>query len=200
MISRTLLSIIAHFSCLDGLDFLSDLPFYLVFSRFFGNVSRTPTTIGIIFTFMFRKFFSSPAESIYLSNFLVYFILWFARTVNSSRWKSSFFFLIKTRYGLLAGVRWSIYMKTSQWISLSFSRTDSDFYISFESLLFPFCGQPRQQNLRNGKLSLSLFSLSLSLSLLSLSLSLSSFSLSLSLLSLSLSLWINTKSGILIKI
>ena len=196
MISRTLLSIIAHFSCLDGLDFLSDLPFYLVFSRFFGNVSRTPTTIGIIFTFMFRKFFSSPAESIYLSNFLVYFILWFARTVNSSRWKSSFFFLIKTRYGLLAGIRWSIYMKTSQWISLSFSRTDSDF-IYLLSLFYFHSVVSRDSKIYETASSLSLFffSLSLSLSLFFLSLSLSSFSLS-----LSLSLWINTKSGILIKI
>ena len=85
------------------------------------SVPRAPITIGIIITLTFPSFLSSPARSEYFSLFSLSFIftLWSAGTsklhYTASSLFSSFFFLLNiTRFGLLAGIRWSVWISKSQ--------------------------------------------------------------------------------------
>ena len=81
--------------------------FYL-FSKPLGTVPSLPTTSGTNVTFIIQSFFSSLARSKYLSilSHSFIFILWFARTVKSTRCQVLFFTLIKTRSGRLAEIGW----------------------------------------------------------------------------------------------
>ena len=100
-------------------------------SRPFNNplviVPKAPITIGTIVTFMFHSFFNSLARSRYLSFFSLSFrfILWSAGTAKSTILQLLFFFLlIIIRFGLLAGIRWSVCMlKSHRSLCESFSRT-----------------------------------------------------------------------------
>ena len=89
---------------------------------------NAPITIGTIVTFIFHSFFNSLAMSRYLSFFSLSFrfILWSAGTAKSTILQILFFFflLIIIRSGLLAGIRWSVYMlKSHRSLCDSFSRT-----------------------------------------------------------------------------
>ena len=81
------------------------------------TVPKAPITISIIVTFIFHSFFfNSLAMSRYLSFFShsFSFILWSARTAKSTILKILFFYsLIIFRSGLLAEIRWSVYMSKS---------------------------------------------------------------------------------------
>ena len=101
-------------------------------SRPFNNpsvtVPKAPITIGTTNIFMFHSFFNSLARSRYLSFFThsVSFILWSAGTAFCNFASSLFFLLIIIRSGLLAGIRWSVYMsKSHRGLCVSFSRTDA---------------------------------------------------------------------------
>ena len=123
--SRTLLSILAVFN---------NAVVWMVFtrpptsksSRPFNNplvtVPKAPITIGIIGTFMFHSFFNSLARSRYLSLFSrsLSFILWSGRAAMSAILQILFFLLIIIMSGLLAEIRWSVCISTSQrslWVS-----------------------------------------------------------------------------------
>ena len=77
----------------------------------FSQISETslsvPTIIGITVTSS-TLFFSSQARSKYLSIISFYFILtrWSTRTSKSIRWQV--LFLVNTRPGLLAWIKWSV--------------------------------------------------------------------------------------------
>ena len=76
-----------------------------VFSRFLRSVPRAPTTIGITIIFMFLNFFRFLERSQYLLSFRFHLsFLWFAGSTKSIRWQVLFFLLIRTRFGLLAGI------------------------------------------------------------------------------------------------
>ena len=99
-------------------------------SRPFNNplviVPNAPITIGTIVTFMFHSFFNSLARSRYLSFFLLSFrfILWSAGTAKSTILQMLFLLLVIMRSGLLAGIRWSVFMlKSHRSLCESFSRT-----------------------------------------------------------------------------
>ena len=102
-------------------------------SRLFNNhlvtVPKASITIGIIVTFMFHRFFNSLARSRYLSLFShsFSFILWSAATAKSTVFQIFFFFfflfLIIIRSGLLAEIRWSVFMsKSHRSLCVSLSR------------------------------------------------------------------------------
>ena len=92
-------------------------------SRPFNNpliiVPKAPITIGKIVTFMFPMFFKFLARSRYLSFFThsFRFIFWSSGTAKSKMFHIVFFFLllliIIIRYGLLAGISWSVCMLMS---------------------------------------------------------------------------------------
>ena len=71
-VSKTLLNIQANF-CSNLDEIISILPLLScssnLFSRFFLNIQREPTMIGITVTFMFHSFFRRLAESWYFSSF-----------------------------------------------------------------------------------------------------------------------------------
>ena len=99
-------------------------------SRPFNNplvtVRNAPITIGTIVTFMFHSFFNSLARSRYLSffSFSFRFILWSAGTAKSTILQILFLLLIIMMSGLLAGIRWSVYMlKSHRSLCESFSKT-----------------------------------------------------------------------------
>ena len=105
-------------------------------SRPFNNplviVPNAPITIGTIVTFMFHSFFNSLARSRYLSFFSLSFrfILWSAGTAKSTLLQILFFLLIIMRSGLLARIRWSVYiLKSHRNLCESFSRTGAWLYI-----------------------------------------------------------------------
>ena len=96
------------------------------FSNPLVTVPNAPITIGIIVTCMFYSFFNSLARSRYLSLFShsFRFILWSAGTVKSTILQVLFFLLIIIKYGLLAGIRWSVCMlKSHRSLCVAFSRT-----------------------------------------------------------------------------
>ena len=80
------------------------------FSNPLVTVPNAPDTIGIIVTCMFHSFFSSLAWLRYLSFFshFFYFILWSVGTAKSTILQVLFFLLIIIKFGLLAGIRWSV--------------------------------------------------------------------------------------------
>ena len=130
-VSRTLLSIIAVFNN-AAVWMVSTRPPTSKSSRPFNNplvtVPKALVTIGIIFTFMFHRFFNSLARSRYLSLFShsFSFILWSAGTAKStiSFFFFFFFLLIIIRSGLLAENSWSVCMsKSHRSLCVSFSRT-----------------------------------------------------------------------------
>ena len=131
-VSMTLLSILAVLNnavvwmvSTRPLTFKSSSPF----SNPLITVPKTPITIGIIVTCMFRSFFNSLARSRYLSLFSHSFILWSAGTAKSTILQVLFFFLlllllIIIKSGLLAGIRWSVCMlKSHRSLCGAFSRT-----------------------------------------------------------------------------
>ena len=130
-VSNTLLSI------LDVLNYavlwmVSTRPPTSKSSRPFNNplvtVSKAPTTIGIIVTFMFHSFFNSLARSRYLSFISHSFslILWSAGRAKSIILQILFLLLIILRSGLLAEIRWPMCMsKSHRSLCVSFSRTDA---------------------------------------------------------------------------
>ena len=85
------------------------------FSNPLVTVPNAPITIGIIITCMFHSFFNSLSRSRYLSFFShsFSFILWSARTANSTILQVLFFLLIIIRSGLLAEIKWSVCMSKS---------------------------------------------------------------------------------------
>ena len=107
-------------------------------SRLFNNtlvmVPKAPITIGTIVTFMFHSFFNSLARSWYLS-FLSHsfsFILWSAGIAKSIILQILRFLLIILRFGLLAEIRWSVYMfKPQRSLCVSFSRTGAELCIYY---------------------------------------------------------------------
>ena len=99
-------------------------------SRPFNNplviVPNVPITIGTIVTFMFHSFFNSLARSRYLSFYSLSFrfILWSAGTAKSIILQILFSLLFIIRSGLLAWIRWSVWMlKSHRSLCESFSRT-----------------------------------------------------------------------------
>ena len=99
-------------------------------SRPFNNplviVPNAPITIGTIVTFIFHSFLNFLARLRYLSFFSLSFrfILWSAGTAKSTILQILFLLLIIMRSGLLAGIRWSVYMlKSYRSLCKSFSRT-----------------------------------------------------------------------------
>ena len=118
-VSRTLLSILAVFNN-AVVWMVSTWPPTSKSSRPFNNpsvsVPKAPITIGVIVTFVFYSFFNSLARSWYLSLFShsFSFILWSAGTAKST---------IFIRSGLLAEIRWSVYIsKSNRFLCVSFSR------------------------------------------------------------------------------
>ena len=136
-VSRTLLSILAVFNNAVVWMVSTRQPTSKS-SRPFNNrlvtVPKAPITIGIIFTFMFHRFFNSLARSRYLSLFShsFSFILWSAGTAKSTILQIFFFFfflLIIIRSGLLAETRWSVCIsKSPRSLCVSFSRTGAGIY------------------------------------------------------------------------
>ena len=114
-ISRTLLSILALLNN-AVVWMVSTRPPPSKSSSSFSNplvtVPNAPITIGIIVTCMFHSFFNSLARSRYLSRFShsFSFILWSAGTAKSTILQVLFFLLIIIKSGLLAGIRWTVYM------------------------------------------------------------------------------------------
>ena len=89
------------------------------------TVAKAPITIGIIVTFMYHSFFNSLARSRNLSFFShsFSFILWLAGIAKSTILQVHFLLII-IRSGLLAEIRWSVYMsKSHRSLCVSFSRT-----------------------------------------------------------------------------
>ena len=128
-VSRTRLSILAVLGN-AVVWIVSTRPLTSKSSRPFNNplvtVPNTPITIGAIVTFMFHSFFNSLARSRYLSFFSLSlrFILWSAGTAKSTILQILFLLLIIMRSGLLAGIRWSVWMlKSHRSLCESFSRT-----------------------------------------------------------------------------
>ena len=90
------------------------------------TVPNAPITIGIIVTSMFHIFFNSLARLRYLSffSYSFSFILWSAGTAKSTILQVLFFLLIIIRSGLLAEIRWSVFMsKSHRSLCVLFSRT-----------------------------------------------------------------------------
>ena len=80
------------------------------FHKHLVTVPKALITIGTMVTFMFHSFFNSLTSSRYLS-FLSHsfsFILWSARTAESTILQILFFLLIIIRSSLLAEIRWSV--------------------------------------------------------------------------------------------
>ena len=130
-VSRTLFSILADLNN-AVVWMVSTRPLISNSSSPFNNplviVTRAPTTIRIIVTFMFHSFFSSPARSRYLSFFSLSFnfTLWSAGTAESTILQFLFFLLIIIRSGCLAEIRWSVCISISKRsLCTSFSRTDA---------------------------------------------------------------------------
>ena len=96
------------------------------------TVPNAPITIGIIVTCMFHSFFSSLARSRYLSFFSHSFSFILRQLELQSRLfcKFSLFLLIIIKSGLLAEIRWSVYiLKSHRSLCESFSRTGAGFCI-----------------------------------------------------------------------
>ena len=128
-VSRTRLRILAALSNVVSW-IVSTRPPNTKSSMLFNNplviVPKAPITIGTIVTFMFYSFFNSLARSRYISFFSFRFILWSAGTAKSTVLQIFFFFfgLIIITSGLLAGIRWSVYILKSHW-SFHWSLSDS---------------------------------------------------------------------------
>ena len=128
-VSRTRLSILAVPS--NGVVWIvSTRPPTFKSSRPFNNplvtVPNAPITIGTIVTFMFHSFFqfSSKVEVLILFSPSFRFILWSAGTAKSTILQILFLLLVIMRFGLLAGIKWSVCMlKSHRSLCESFSRT-----------------------------------------------------------------------------
>ena len=96
------------------------------FNNPLGTVPKAPITIGVIVTFIFHNFFNSLARSMYLSFFFPFpSVLFCSQPGQQSSPFCNFSFLlllIIIRSGILAEIRWSIYMSKSHrglWVSFS---------------------------------------------------------------------------------
>ena len=118
VISRSLLGILAVLN-IEVVWMVSIRPPTSKSSSPFSNplvtVPNAPITIGIIVTCMFHSFFNSLARSRYLFFFShsFSFILWSAGTAKSIILQILFFLLIIIRSGLLAEIRWFVFMSKS---------------------------------------------------------------------------------------
>ena len=139
-VSRTLLSILAVLNNAAVWMASSRPPTPKSSSPFtnpFVTVSKAPITIGIIVTFIFHRIFNSLARSRHLFFFShsFSFIPWSAGTAKSILQVFFFFFfflLIIIRSGLLAEIRWSVYMsKSHRSLWVLFSRTGAGFCIYY---------------------------------------------------------------------
>ena len=88
------------------------------FNNLLVTMPKAPITIGIIVTFMFHSFFNYLARLRYLFFFShsFSFILWTAGTAKSTILQIFFFFfflLILIRSGLLAEIRWSVFISVT---------------------------------------------------------------------------------------
>ena len=109
------------------------------------TVPKAPITIGIVVTFIFHnffQFFSKVKVLILLFTFLQFYSV-VSRDSKVDNFANSLFFflLIIIRSGLLAEIRWSVYMsKSCRSLCVSFSRTDAGLYIYylFALLFTPF--------------------------------------------------------------
>ena len=127
-VSRTLLSILSILN--NAVVWMaSTRPSTSKSSSPFNNplfiVPKAPITIGTIVTFMFPSLFNSLARSRYLSFFShsFSFILWSGGTAKLTILEVLFFLWIIIRSGLLAGMRWSVYMsKSHRSLCVSFTR------------------------------------------------------------------------------
>ena len=103
------------------------------------TVTKAPITTGTIVTFMFYSFFNSLARSRYLSffSYSFSFILWSVGTAKTTILQVLFFLLIIIRYGLLAAIRWSVYLsKSHRSLCVSFSRIGAGLCI-YHLFVFP---------------------------------------------------------------
>ena len=128
-VSRTLLSILAVFNNAIGW-MVSTLPPTSKSSRLFYNplvtAPKAPITIGIIITFMFHSFFQFPSKVEVLIILFTFFHFYFvvSRDSKVDYFAGSLFFLLIIKSGLLAEIRWSVFMlKSHRSLCVSFSRT-----------------------------------------------------------------------------
>ena len=128
-VSRILLGIPAVLSDVE-VWMVSTRPLIFKSSSPFNNslvtVPKAPIMYGIIVTLMFRSFFNSLARSRYLSffSFSFSFLLWLAGTAMSTILQILLLLLSTIRSGLLAEIRWSVYMsKSHRSLYELFSRT-----------------------------------------------------------------------------
>ena len=118
-VSRTLLSILAVLNnvvvwMVSAHPLISKS--FIPFNNPLVTVPKAPITIDINVTFKFHSFFNSLARSRYLSFFSLSFsfILWSAGTAKFHNFARSLsFLLIIVRSGLLAEIRWSVWMSNS---------------------------------------------------------------------------------------
>ena len=146
-VSRNILSILAVFNN-AVVWMVSTRPPTSKSSRPFNNplvtVPKAPITIGINITFMFHSFFNSLARLRYLSLFShsFSFILWLPGIAKSTILQIFFFLLIIIMSGLLAKIRWSVFIsKSHRSLCMSFSRTVLGCALPFVSTVkFKFLG------------------------------------------------------------
>ena len=114
---------------MDGLTRPPTSKYSSPFSNPLVTVPNAPITIGIIVTCMFHSFFNFLARSRYLSFFWHSFSFY---SVVSRESKVHYFAssLIIIKSGLLAGIRWSVFMlKSHRSLFVAFSRTGSGWCI-----------------------------------------------------------------------
>ena len=105
------------------------------------TIPSSPTIIIITVTFMFYRFFSSLANSKYLSIFSLsfIFILWSAETAKSIQWQVLFSLFNKRE-------AWGLYLKVERILCLAFSRADSGLcnYYYYGSKILISCTIPEE--------------------------------------------------------
>ena len=135
-VSRTLLSILAHFN--NAVVWMVSLrPLISKSSSRIGDSTKNTNYNWYNYHFHVLQFFQflSISSGTYLSfHFLSLLLLWSVRTANStilqvvsfSFFFSFFFLLIIIKSSRLAEIEWSVCMSKSQWsLCVSFSRTDA---------------------------------------------------------------------------
>ena len=101
------------------------------------TVPKAPITIGIIVTCMFHSFFQFPNKVQVLILLFPFFQFYsvISRDSKVDNFANSFFFFFSffffwffIRSGLLAEIKWSVYMSKSHNLCVSFSRADAYYY------------------------------------------------------------------------
>ena len=128
-VSRTLLSILAVLNNAVIWMVPNCPPTYKCSSPFSNplvTVPNAPITIGIIVTGMFHNFFQFPSKVEVLILLFTFFQFYsvVSRDSKVDYFASSLFLLIIIKFGLLAGIRWSVCMlKSHRSLRVAFSRT-----------------------------------------------------------------------------